>query len=231
MRTNVWSAAFAAIMVQVGVAVASATPIQVASRAALGGNDFVDWSALGPQGTAVADPVAVASNGATRTVTANNPNGPLQRIDEFPAGGWNGSFASGDALLWTFGSAGPIELTFSSPVFGAGAQINWDFQNIPFTAQLRVFDTSNNLLGTFTAAGITATTHDNSAVFLGVSDTVAEIARLEYSLVGVSDFAINRLAFNTIGPAAPPSSEVPEPASIVLFVSGAIGAALRRRRR
>src|SRR5215831_14765210 len=106
MCTKVWSVVLATVVVQIGAARASATPVQVTSRAALAGNDFVDWSVLGPQGTGVADPVTVASNGATRTVTANNPSGSLQRIDEFPLGGWNGSFASGDALLWTLGSPG-----------------------------------------------------------------------------------------------------------------------------
>lgn len=229
IRVHVRTAVVMSLALFAGATNSSASPILVVSRAALGGNDSFDWSALGSEGTIVADPVNVSSTGATRSATLNNPNGAFRRIDEFPAGSWNGSFASGDALLWTnFNSPGPMQITFNSPVFGAGAQINDDFQSA-FVATLNVYDTSNVLLASFSLPGVTTPTHDNSAVFLGVTDSVAEIGRIDYLLTNGHDFAINRLDIDTVGPAAPPSGAVPEPASLLLVASGLIGAAYRRR--
>lgn len=44
-----------------------------------------------------------------------------------------------------------------------------------------MFDSNNNLLGTFSAPGTSSLTLDNSAVFLGVLSDKENIARLEFS--------------------------------------------------
>jgi hypothetical protein len=41
--------------------------------------------------------------------------------------GWAGNFAPNDFVLWTGGANGPITISFASPVFGAGAQIQSNY--------------------------------------------------------------------------------------------------------
>jgi hypothetical protein len=72
---------------------------------------------------------------------------------------------------------------------------------------------TTSFLGTFTESGTVTTSNDNSAIFLGVTDTTEDITSIVYSLTAafdLTDFAINQVSI----------APVPEPASIVLFISG-----------
>jgi len=203
---------------------ASAVPVLIISRGALGETDFIDWGSLGPAGTLVASPFTISSNGGGNGATVSEASGQFKTVDQCGSGscdpikGWSGSFASGDHLLFTGGSNGPMTIQFSTPVAGAGAQIEANFL-APFVATLDVYDTSNTKT-TFSLAGVTKqTTGDNSAIFLGARDTTVDISKIVYSTVSPgftsenNAFAINRLSL-TSNPAV-----VPEPSTLALLTS------------
>jgi len=174
-----------------------AAPASVTSRAALGGNDFVNWNSAGANGDALgssfsttsAGGVGVNVSGATSSV-----NG-FERTDQGDL--WNGNFAPGAALLWSGFSidAQTMTIAFGSPVFGAGAQIQSD-DHVAFTAFLNSYDSIGNLLHSDTFSGNSTDAHDNSAIFIGVLNDTANIAKIELGILDTStpgSFAINRL--------------------------------------
>jgi hypothetical protein len=110
--------------------------------------------------------------------------------------------------------SGPLTLNFDTPVSTVGAQIDNNIYGV-FTAEIQAFY-NNVLLGTFTESGSVTTSNDNSAIFLGVAGK--KITSIVYSITetpqgSLTDFAINQVSIV-------PAPAVPEPASIVLFISG-----------
>jgi hypothetical protein len=205
---------------------AAAAPILVTERSALGGNDFIDWALLAPPVTSISSPFVLPSNSGDITAEVSNPTGNFET--QLQTVTWNGNFALFDALLFTgAASPGPIVISFEEPVVGAGAQIQSFFLGA-FTARIDVFDIGDSLIGSFSLLGDSNTGGDNSAVFLGVLDTMPSITRIEYHVdhTGLRDeFAINRLELVTA---------VAEPASILLFGSGLAtlnGVTWRKQRR
>jgi hypothetical protein len=202
-------------------ATSEAVPVLVTSRAGLGGTDHYDWGALGGDFTFVPSPFSIASVGATSTATVTNPSDGFERRDQ--GTGWAGNFAPGDRLLWTRNTAGPMQIDFSSPVSAAGAQIQADVFGA-FVGFIDVFDGSDSFLTTFSLAGLSGFTSDNSAIFLGVRDSNG-IGRIDYRIAGAGDFAINQLDVDAAG------TPIPEPGTLMLIGSGLAGLALRNRRK
>ncbi len=208
-----------------------ATVVLVTSRAALGGDDFVDWGQLGAANTHVENPSPFVSNSGFITGTVGRENqGDLQRRNENPpgSGGWNGNFAPGDRLIWTNNLAGAMLIDFDSPVAGLGAQIQMDRLLGLFDATIEVYDVLNNLLASFTIQGDSNNNKDNSAVFIGVLSDSANIDHIVLFTDAArtrdqDDFAINQLDLRTA---------VPGPAALVmvglgLLVLGVVGRRLR----
>lgn len=191
----------------------------VTQRADLSANDKIDWSSLdfgisvpiAPNTIAKFLPSSFAAksvNGLGYSVnipTLNDPRfTPPFVFPVSPSVPVN--FANGDAVLFTgfiprtfpaTGNPGPITITFDTPVFGAGAQIGVD-DTLDFTTFISAFDNQDNLLGSFSTPGISSTQIDNSAVFLGVNNEVANISKIVISssvnnrAVGLNFLSISR---------------------------------------
>jgi hypothetical protein len=220
--------AIACMLSLVLVGSALAAPVEINSRAALGGDDFIDWGTLGPSGTPLGLTFPVTSNGGL-TATVSSTATPLgaSRADQGPLD-WNGSFAPGDELLFSgAGSARPtVTIQFSTPVAGAGAQIEDAFLTgvSSYIAGLQAFDSINTLLASFTQTGIsTEGSGNNSAIFLGVLSDTANIDHITYRISEATNplvgFALNQLDIVT----TPRTTPVPEPGVSLLLVTSLVG--------
>jgi hypothetical protein len=185
--------------------------------------------------------------GGTSKITFNQQNPPGTPVDGDPGchvfdaqnnfsqdTGWYGDFGSGDGLVWTMdvdplngGPTGPLEMDLSRPVSGIGTQVQADVYG-RFRARLSVYD-GTTLLGSFTAAGMSEGSANNSAPFLGVLDPYgADITRAVVSLdscnssdpLDCTDFAINQVSLTER------VMEVAEPSSVTLLSAGLLGLAL-----
>jgi len=219
------------------------------NRADLGANDLLDWSSVGipfnPFGPP--DPASFLP----KSFTASSAGGLAVQVD-IPTAATPGvfppfvfqttepgiptNFADGDFVLFTglipgpppaVGNPGPITLTFAEPVAGAGAQFAVD-DIFNFVATVSAFDASGQLLDSFSSAGTSSTTLDNSAIFLGVSDDQARISSLSFqSSIPTSAIGINQLSLLSV------AADVPEPS--LLLGLGALSlsaiASLQRKKR
>jgi hypothetical protein len=201
----------------------------VTSRAALASADSVNWGTLGPQWTVASNPFTILStSGHSITVSktvADSFRTVVEKGPGYPSGAWIGNFAPGDAVLWTFdtgtSSRNPINMNFGpTPVAAGGAQIDLDIAtgaSIKFTAEVDAYDASGNLLASFTEKGVATTAEDNSAIFIGISSSSANIFQIALSIkdsskVEKGDFAINQFDFRTSA-VAPAAQAVRQPAS------------------
>jgi len=226
---------FVALVVAIFAVAASAAPAQAAlilvtNRAALNGNDFIDWRTAGSEYTQLGNPFNITSNLGDIVTVSKALSGNFERRDQ--SSGWNGNFAPGDAVLWTQNSSNntnPISIfDFNgSGVSAVGTQIQADFFGT-FVARIEAFDVNNNSLGFFTVNGNSTSDGDNSAIFIGVRSTDTPIARIAFSLDSatqdIGDFAINRVDFDNR------VTEIPEPATLAVFGLMAAGAFGVRRR-
>ncbi len=139
-----------------------------------------------------------------------------------------GNFPSNMGLVYNgalFGNTPtPIATTFDQGVYGAGAWIQSDYYG-PFVATIELFDGSYQSLGTFSANGYSDYA-PGTGLFIGAFDTsgLADVWAAEFSVVdqyGYDTVVLGTLKLNT----------VPEPTSLLLFGSSALGLAgvLRRR--
>jgi len=201
-----------------------ASLILVTDRAALVGDDYVDWEALGPPtySPPVSSPFTITSASGGVALEGSNPSGDFVRLDQ--GTGWNGNFAPGDALLFTNFTGGPMIFDFSGPVAGAGTQVQQSYYG-EFVATVSVFDVADTLLGSFSLAGLSDSAGDNSAIFLGVLSDALDIGRIEYAVspqdVNNMGFTINRMDLVT---------QVPEPSSLLLLSLGLAGAGMLGRK-
>ena len=215
----------------------------------------IDWTPLGAANTAVANPSTLPTgiDGLTAAVSAGG-GGSLSRTNQgTSAGNWGGNFAPGEPLLAT-STSGPLNLDFSSPIQAVGAQIQADVDGL-FTATIGAYDSNDSLLNFFTVTGLSTDAGDNSAIFLGLSDTSNTIAAVDFSIAGVpadTAFAISSPVVQQFTAAVPTSTGVsantafvlsgpeiqqhtnPEPSSLVIFGLGAgitaLGCTRRPRR-
>ncbi len=198
----------------------------VSQRTLLGATDFVDWGALGGEGTTVASPFNINSNGGVG-LTLSEVGTTFIRANE--GGTWGGNFALGDHLLYTGVASGPITVVFGTPVSAAGYQIE-PANGGPFVARFRAFDNADTDLGSVTEIGSSHSGSDNSAIFIGGKRQTNDIKKIVISLDSaggdIGRFSINRLDFAT-------AAATPEPSSVTLLVGLTVagGVFLRRRKK
>jgi len=167
--------------------------------------------------------------------TVNNPGG-LRRTDQTGCGGtYPVNFAPCDATIFDDNLGlrpNAVTIRFASPVAGGGSQFASTVYVGPITAQLQAFNSADVLLESFTLSGFTTGAADNSAPFLGIVRTQADITRLEFSILPyeVGDLGIfeavgiNRVELLIAAP-------IPEPAASLLLILGLPFAALAAKRR
>jgi hypothetical protein len=207
-----------------------AVPVEINSRATLGGNDFIDWGTLGAAGIEIANPFVAVSNGGISTTVSQGGGLLFERLDQNP--GWNGNFAPGAALIFinqdiNNNETKTVSLQFSTPVAGAGTQVQ---TNSPgeFGMTLNVFDSGNNLLGSFNEAGLSTSTADNSAIFLGVRNDTANIDHVTYTVSTPHSLGF---AMDQVDLVNGQLTAIPEPGTILLLATSLTGLGIARWRR
>ena len=201
----------------------------VTSRAALGGDDFIDWGQLALTNLGTLDPLttpaAVTSN-LGRSASVRNTGGGLYRFNEGD-GTFGGNFTTGDALLFTLFDGGSIDIDFTVATGRAGAQIQGG-SGAAFMATITAYDIGGSLLETwdFNGGAVSNPRGDGSNLFIGISRASNDIDRIAFS-VSYTDplqtdlsVAINRLSFGPAASAPGGGGNVPEPATLALVMLG-----------
>jgi hypothetical protein len=176
--------------------------VLVTSQAGQGANDSVHWSQLGADGTPLGSSAAATSGaGSSVTLALNGPNSLVSVACTASPCSWAGSgFTAGDTLIWTSdtgnGGNGPLTLSFSRGVSGAGALIQADGPG-QFTAQIEAFNGATSL-GSFNATSDT----NGDAAYVGVLDqSGTNITSVVFSLTtcvgNCTDFAIDTVNLDT----------------------------------
>src|SRR5688572_14765419 len=225
-RVALFSVAFA------GAVALQAVPVQIAQRSDVGWTDSLPWSSAAAEFDSVVNPTTLSTTGG-RPVTVSLPGGGFDGIRLDQGSGWLGGFAAGENLLYTDIQDVSVELAFSGPVFGVGAEIQPDFSFISaYTARIEAFDSGGGSLGAFNIASLA-----DAVAFLGVNSTLEEISRVRFTITGLTDadpndgndpfvgFAINQVSLR--GGLVDPRTDVPEGGStLVLLLLGLFCAAL-----
>jgi hypothetical protein len=179
---------------------------------ALGANDQLNWSNLGPSQTTYSSPFNINSSLNNETINVSLlSNMTFLRLDQ--SNGWNGNFAPGEPLLYNQGF-GDIYLSFSNPLNGVGFQIQADYPG-SFTATISAFDANNVYLGSVSEAGNSTFTADNSAIFIGIETQNISKIMIDTQSGAGSNFVIGTTYLDV--------APVPEPSTLALAGLGGVG--------
>ncbi len=207
---------------------ASAAVIQLSSRDQVGPGLF-SFSSFGAPGTGISTPDDRTNGGLTVRVSSSVGLMLIRKEGT----GFTGNFAVGDTLLSLQDAdrSDSFEIRFPvDTVYAFGTQIQPVSNYIGrFTANLRLFSSTDALLGSVTVSGNSTTAEDNTAPFIGALSSTP----ISYGLFTVAvgfpgfpvegDLAINQVSFSKAAP-------VPEPATLALTATGLLALALVRRR-
>jgi hypothetical protein len=183
------------------------TLVQVTSQAGQGATDSISWKQLGgDQSLLAASFSAKSATGITHLANLAGADSVVSLVcSPTPANcSWTHGtgFANGDSLIWTSdsgnGGNGPLTLSFSTPMAGAGALIQANTPGL-FTAKIEAFNGATSL-GSFTVTSDT----NGDAVYIGLKDqTAANITSVVFSLTTcagtctATDFGIDTVFLNT----------------------------------
>ena len=186
-------------------------------------NDTVDWCQFGCTGAAFPSPSAFTSAlGNTGVVGNVGTLQPWYNLED--PNSWNGNFPPGMGLVYNGAAFGNtptgIATQLDEGVYGVGAWIQANFYG-SFTATITLFDSSDQVIGTYSANGVANPGAPPLTLFIGALDTSADVWAAQFDVSntagGGEDFAIG-----TLGLATTPAQGTPEPSTLMLLGS-AIG--------
>lgn len=178
----------------------------------------VDWGVFGPAGTIISTPDFRTVDGVQ--IGVGSSQGVLARHNE--GHGFIGDFAPGAHLLTDAGSkSDSFIVNFGTPVLGFGTQIDAHYMHGLFSGVVDVYSATNTLLYAAAFSGNATKAQDNSAPFVGVLSSIADIS-YAYFWINQPNPQLPRqsgaLAINRLDVIA-----VPEPASLALLLIGLLG--------
>ena len=202
---------------------------QVASGSAQAANDSLAWSQKGADGTVLAASfTATTAMANSVTVVMGAANSVISVACSANPCSWAGTgFTAGHSLLWSSdagnGGSGPVTLTFSHSVSGAGALVQADLPGA-FTGEIQVYN-GTTLLATYTVASDTA----GDPVYLGAIDQSGpNINKVVFSLTTCAslctDFGVDTVNVNA-ATAAPAVTLTPTSLAFASTVVGSTTAA------
>src|SRR5258708_33836 len=174
---------------------------QITSSSTQGSNDSLAWSQKGADGIVLAASfTATTAMANSVTVGMGAANSVLSVVCTATPCSWTGTgFTAGHSLMWSSdagnGGSGPVTLTFSKSVSGAGALVQADLPGA-FTGEIQVYN-GTTLLATYTVASDAA----GDPVYLGALDeSVPNINKVVFILTTCAslctDFGLDTVNVN-----------------------------------
>jgi hypothetical protein len=203
---------------------ASAAVSQAPNRAAVAANATANWAQFGAELTSVSNGASFSAGAVTGTVAGSSASFTVLTGATF-----NADFNAADNVLALFDVAsgnavpGSFVLTFATPVFAAGAQVQANNFG-SFAGAVAAYNTAGSLLGSFAINGNNGGSGDGTAAFAGIVSDALDIKRLEFTGFGAGA-GINALSIRNV---APP---IPEPGAASMMLAGLLGVAALARRR
>jgi hypothetical protein len=220
-RVRVVTIALAAVA---ATSLSSAAVSQAPNRATIAASALVDWGQFGAEFTNVVNVTSFSANAITGAVSGSSTTFSVLTGSTF-----NADFLATDNVLALFdinianATAGRFVLTFDTPVFAAGAQVQANTAG-SFAGTVAAYNTGGVLLGSFTVNGSNGLNGDGSAAFAGIVSDALDIKRIEF--FGFGDGAgINGLSVRNI------AQPIPEPSAAAMMLAGLLGVAALSRRR
>jgi hypothetical protein len=202
---------------------ASAAVSQAPNRGAIAANAMANWGQFGPELTPVSNGASFAAGAITGTVAGSGSTFTM-----LTGATYNADFLAADNVLALFDTgsgnpaAGSFVLTFTTPVFAAGAQVQASSFG-SFAGTVAAYNTGGTLLGSFAVNGSNGGNGNGTAAFAGIISDALDIKRLEFFGFGAGA-GINQLSLRNV------AQPIPEPGAAALMLAGLLGIATLRRR-
>jgi hypothetical protein len=206
------------------------------NRTALNASDSVDWLSAGVDGSIPNSPLSVSTLGGIPLLVSDGNAHSFVRLVEGSdwEGSLGGNFTVGNNVLYN-SAWGAISVSSATGFAKIGAQIQ-SLTFGTFVARISAYDAQQNLLASFTEAGVSNSNKNGSAIFIGVEGTGLgdpSIATIVFSLDSASGGFPERFAINGLSLSPFTAAAVPEPSTLLSWVTAGLlglGYTLRRRK-